>query len=497
MKHPPLFSLRTAPPSKVVARSLCAVRHLLLLVVFTLGFAAHGNAQTPASNVQQFTLRNGMTLIVKPDHRAPTAVNMVWVRVGSMDEVDGTTGVAHMLEHVLFKGTPTVPAGEFSRRVAAMGGTENAFTSKDYTGYYQQIPADRLEEVMRLEADRFANTQWSDAEFAKELEVVKEERRMRTDEDPHARLAEALDATMYLASPYRRPTVGWMSDLEALTAQDARDFYQRWYTPANAVVVVAGDVEVSQVHSWAEQTYGGIAPRALPTRKPREEPVQSGMRRLQFKAPAEQAYVALAFKVPGLSAAGLATTDPRNAQPDGQDAEDALALTVLAAVLDGYAGARLERALTQSANHVADNAGAQYGLSGRGPQAFTVFGVPASGKSSAQVEHALRAQIARVARGGVSAAELQRVKTQWVAAEVYKRDSVFNQAQALGMNWIHGFGLDSEAKLIARLRAVTAQQVQTVAARYFGDDALTVATLLPQPMDTSRPPRAALPGLRH
>jgi zinc protease len=373
-----------------------------------------------------------------------------------------------------------------------MGGTENAFTSKDYTGYYQQIPAARLEDVMRLEADRFANTQWSDDEFAKELEVVKEERRMRTDEDPHARLAEALDATMYLASPYRRPTVGWMSDLEAMTAQDARDFYQRWYTPANAVVVVAGDVEVSQVLSWAEQTYGGIAPRALPTRKPREEPVQSGMRRLLFKAPAEQAYVALAFKVPSLSAAGLENSDLGD-----QAADDALALTVLAAVLDGYAGARLERALTQSANHVADNAGAQYGLTGRGPQAFTVFGVPASGKSSAQVEHALRAQIARVARSGVSAAELQRVKTQWVAAEVYKRDSVFNQAQALGMNWIHGFGPDSDVQLIARLRAVMAQQVQAVAARYFGDDALTVATLLPQPMDTSRQPRPALPALHH
>ena len=307
---------------------------------------------------------------------------------------------------------------------------------------------------------------------------------MRTEEDPHARLAEALDATIYLASPYRRPTVGWMSDLEAMTAQDARDFYQRWYTPANAVVVVAGDVEVSQVHSWAEQTYGGIASRPLPTRKPREEPLQSGMRRLQFKAPAEQAYVALAFKVPGLRA-------------NGQDAEDALALTVLAAVLDGYAGARLERALTQSANHVADNAGAQYGLSGRGPQVFTVFGVPASGKSNAQVEHALRAQIARVARSGVSAQELQRVKTQWVAAEVYKRDSVFSQAQALGLNWIHGFGLDSEAQLIARLRAVTAQQVQAVAERYFGDDALTVASLLPQPINTSRQPRAAMPERRH
>ena len=169
-------------------------------------------AQTAAA-AQQFTLKNGMALIVKPDRRAPTAVHMVWLRVGSMDEVDGTSGVAHVLEHMLFKGTPTVPAGDFSRKVAALGGRDNAFTSKDYTGYFQQIPASRLEDVMRLESDRFANNQWSDADFRKELEVVKEERRLRTEDNPRARLHEALDAAVWQASPYRRPIVGWMSDL--------------------------------------------------------------------------------------------------------------------------------------------------------------------------------------------------------------------------------------------------------------------------------------------
>nr|WP_295771998.1 pitrilysin family protein [Rhodoferax sp.] len=452
-------------------------------------------ADTSAADVQQFTLQNGMTLIVKTDHRAPTAVNMVWVRVGSMDEVDGTTGVAHVLEHMLFKGTPTVPEGEFSRRVAALGGVENAFTSRDYTGFYQQIPANRLEQMMKLEADRFANTQWSDAVFAKELEVVKEERRLRTEDEPHARLDEAMEATIYLAHPYRRPTVGWMSDLDAMTAEDARAFYQRWYTPANAVVIVAGDVDATQVRTWAEQTYGSIPQRPVPTRKPRDEPTQAGIRRLDFKAPAEQAYVALAFKVPALSPAGLAG---EGASPGGTGAEeDALALTVLAALLSGYDGARLERALTQAQGHVADNVGASYGLAGRGPQLFTVFGVPSPGKTSAQVERALRAELARVAREGVNAAELRRVKVQWMAGEVYKRDSVFNQAQSLGQNWIQGFGLDSDERLIARLRTVTAAQVQTVAARYFGDDALTVATLLPQPIDKNRTPRQPVAGSRH
>lgn len=447
-------------------------------------------AQTSAT-AQQFTLKNGMALIVKPDRRAPTAVHMVWLRVGSIDEVDGTSGVAHVLEHMLFKGTPTVSAGDFSRKVAALGGRDNAFTSKDYTGYFQQIPASRLEDVMRLESDRFANNQWSDADFRKELEVVKEERRLRTEDNPRARLHEALGATVWQASPYRRPIVGWMSDLEAMQPDDARAFYQRWYTPANAVVVVAGDVDVPAVRALAEKYYGSIATREVPQRKPRTEPEQSGMRRIDFKLPAEQGYVVLSFKAPQFSAAALdaAKSDPAS--------DDALALTVLAAVLSGYDNARLDRALTQSTDHVADSAGAYCGLMARGPQLCTLYGVPASGKTAAQVEAALRAQLALLAQEGVPPAELQRVKNQWVASEVYKLDSVFNQARIVASHWINGFPPDTDERLIARLRAVTSEQVKSVAARYFGDDALTVATLLPQPADKTRKPRVAPTGARH
>ena len=228
-------------------------------------------------------------------------------------------------------------------------------------------------------------------------------------------------------------------------------------------------------------------------RKPREEPEQSGLRRLNFKAPAEQAYVALAFKTPGLTAQGLAESPSGAMSPS----DEALALTVLSAVLDGYDGARLERALTQPEDHVADSASAHSGLSARGPQVFMLFGVPASGKTAAQVEVALREQVARVARDGVQRAELQRVKTQWVAGEVYKLDSVFNQARILGVHWVNGFPLDADARIINRLRAITPQQVQAVAAKYFGDDALTVATLLPQPLDKQRKPRVPQTGARH
>ena len=462
---------------------------VLICLTASLGAQAQALASPPqAAQVTQFTLPNGLTVIIKPDRRAPTAVHMLWVRVGSMDEVDGTTGVAHVLEHMMFKGTPLVPVGEFSRRVAALGGRENAFTSKDYTGYYQQIPVNRLEDVMKLEADRFANSQWSDEEFAKELEVVKEERRLRTDDDPRSLMGEAHLAAVFLASPYRRPIVGWMNDLEAMTPNDARDFFKRWYVTSNAAIVIAGDVDLAQARAWAEKYYGPIAARPVPSRKPRVEPEQTGLRRLDFKAPAEQSLVSLAFKVPSLEPLGA------NSEKLSDASADALALTVLSAVLDGYSGARLDRALTQGPDRVADSAGTYNGLWGRGPQLFMMEGVPTQGKTPEQVEAALRAQIARIAQDGVSEAELNRVKTQWIASEVYKQDSVVNQANTLGSQWVHGQPLDADERLIARLRTVTSEQVRQVAKKYFGDDQLTVAILRPQPIDKSRKPRVAPAG---
>ena len=432
--------------------------------------ASPAAAATATPGPQQFTLANGMTLIVQPDRRSPTAVQMVWVRVGSMDEVDGTSGVAHALEHMMFKGTKDIKPGEFSRRVAQLGGQENAFTTRDYTGYYQQIPVGSLEQIMKLESDRFAGNQWPDDEFKREIEVVKEERRLRTEDQPRALLGEQQNAAVFTASPYHRPVVGWMSDLDAMTPDDVREFHKRWYVPANAVLVVAGDVDIAQVRAMAEKYYGRIPAHAVPTRKPRIEPVQRGIRRLEFKAPAEQAYVSLAYRVPQ-----LANIDDANS--------DAWALVVLSAVLDGYAGARLDRALTQGPGRVADSAGAYSGFIGRGPQLFVLDGVPAAGKSAEVVEAALRAQIARVAKDGVGEAELARVKTQWVASETYKRDSVMAQARELGSNWVQGLPLDASERIVARLQAVTAAQVQAVAAKYFGDDQLTVATLRPLPLE--------------
>ena len=433
-------------------------------------------AAQAAPAVQQFTLKNGMQLIVQPDRRAPTAVHMVWVRVGSMDEINGVTGVAHALEHMMFKGSKTVKPGDFSRRVAALGGQENAFTWRDYTGYYQQIPFGRLEDVMKLESDRFANNQWPDAEFKKEIEVIKEERRMRTEDQPRAVLMEQLMAATYMASPYHHPVVGWMSDLDSMKPDDVRNFHKRWYVPANAAVVVVGDVNVALVRAWAEKYYGSVPARAVPDRKPQIEPKQIGVRRIEVKQPAEQAFIAMAYRVPTLN----------HVEKLQADDKDALALLVLSAVLDGYDGARLERALVQGEGQtngrVADSAGSSASIMGRGPSLFMLTGVPAKGKTVADVEAALRAQIQKVAQEGVQADELERVKTQWMASNVYERDSVMGQAQNLGNYWIQDMPLDAEDKLLAELKKVTSDDVKAVAAKYFGDDQLTVGTLVPQPL---------------
>ena len=453
---------------------------LLLLCAVVLAPICNAQSQGEGSSTYRYKLANGMELIVLPDHRAATVVHMVWVRVGSIDEVDGTSGVAHAIEHMMFKGTPRVGVGEFSKRVAALGGRENAFTNQDFTGFFQQIPATRLEAVMRLEADRFEHNSWADLEFKKEIEVIKEERRMRTDDVPRSLLNEQVNAVQFTASPYRRPVIGWMNDLDAMTADDVRHFHSTWYKPNNAAVVVVGDVEPLAVKKLAEQIYARIPSAKLPIRKPRLEPEQTGLRRLSVKAPAEQAFLIMSWKVPGYKA------DPSSAEH-----QDALALQMLSAVLDGYSGARLDKNLTQGEHPLADEVGAEYTFSGRGPQVFQLQAVPASGQNMDQLESALKAQIKLIADQGVSEAELRRVKAQWIAAAVYKRDSLFNQAQEIGSYWIEGLPLDTNDRLIKELSSITPEQVQRVAKTYFIDDHLTVGTLVPLPMNTEAAKKAA------
>ncbi|GAB3628640.1 M16 family metallopeptidase [Pandoraea terrae] len=457
-------------------RWLHALAGLTLAAAVTLGHAADAGRSGTIDNTSEFTLANGLRLIVREDHRAPTVAHMVWYRAGSIDEFNGTTGVAHALEHMMFKGTKTVGPGEFSRRVAALGGRENAFTSKDYTGFFEQTEKSRLPDMMKLDADRMQNLQLTAEEFKKEIQVVMEERRLRTDDQPRALLDEQLMATALVANPYRRPIVGWMNDLQHMTVDDTKVWYQRWYAPNNAVVVVSGDVDPKQVKAWAEQYYGPIPGHALPERRPQEEPAQTGVRRVSVKAPAELPYLVMAYRAPQLH--------------DVQKDDDVYALQVLAAALDGYSNARLSRHLVRE-QRIANEAGASYDGLGRGPQFFILQGVPATGKSPAALEQALRGQIAEIATHGVTADELKRVKAQVVASQIYKRDSVFGQAMEIGLNEMSGISWRDIDPMLDKFKAVTPAQVRAVAKKYFSDDQLTVATLVPQPVDAQTLKRRA------
>jgi zinc protease len=432
--------------------------------VFFLMLAFCGSAW---GNPFETILKNGLKVVVKEDRRSPVATQMVWYRVGGIDETDGASGLAHMLEHMMFKGTPRVSAGEFSRRVAAAGGRENAFTSSDYTAYFQQFPKERLDEMMALEADRMRHLTVDPQEFASELRVVMEERRLRTEDNPRALLFEQSNAAAFQTHPYRRPVIGWMDDLEHMTAADAKSWHDTWYTPNNAILVVSGDVDHKAVFRLAQKHYGALEARVLPKRRAHAEPAQKGLRRIRVKGPAELPYLLLGWKVPRIE------NMSGSAEP--------FALEMLAAVLDGHEAARLSQRLVRE-QKLATSVGSAYDALSRGPAMFYLYGTPASGQTPEALEAALREEIARIAREGVSMAELRRAKAQIVANQVYKRDSVFGQAMELGMMEIQGFGAPDIDAWIDRLEAVTAADVQAVAQIWFGDDALTIGLLQPMPV---------------
>ena len=434
-----------------------------------------------ADDTAEHKLANGLRVIVKPDRRAPVAVVMAWYRVGSMDEVNGVTGVAHVLEHMMFKGTSAMAAGEYSRTIAAAGGRENAFTSNDFTGYFATLQKSRLELALKLEADRMTNLTLSPEEFAKEIKVVMEERRLRTEDRPRSMVYEQLMAAALTAHPYRNPIIGWMNDLENMRVEDTREFYQRWYAPNNVVLVVVGDVEPGQVFELVEKHFGGIPSRALPPRKPQDEAPQLGVKRITVKAPAEQPHVIMTFRTPVLR-------DPARDQ-------EPYALKLLAAVLSGNESARLNRSLVRE-QQVASAASASYDGIARGPDYFYLSATPTTGKSAAEVEQGLRREMARIIDDGVTEEELNRVKAQYIAAEVYQRDSMFFQARVIGVLEMTGLSHRTVDLQLKKLREVTPEQVREVARKYFQEDALTIAYLDPQPVSGRR--RAAPPaGLRH
>lgn len=430
------------------------------------------------ADIEQKTLKNGLKVIVQEDHRAPVVVSQVWYRAGSLDEVNGKTGVAHVLEHMMFKGTKKVPVGMFSRQIAAAGGKENAFTSKDYTCYFQQLEKSRLPLSFQLESDRMANLQITDAEFAKEIEVVKEERRWRTEDKPQSRVSEQFESSVYRAHPYGRPVVGFMNDLENMTADDAREWYRNWYAPNNATVVVVGDVKAEEVFALAEKTFGQLKAKSLPVRKPQVEPAQIGERRAIVKAPAKLPYFVMGFHMPALKN-GVAYTE--------QDWEP-YALEVLSSILSGNDASRLNQKLVRE-QAIALEIDTGYDSTNRGQTStFEVAASPSEGVSQEDLIKAIWAQIEEVKSHGVTAAELHRIKAAVIAADVYKRDSMFYQAMQIGQLETMHYPLSLLQNNASRVQAVTSEQVQAVAKKYLVPDQMTLVSLDPQPIDPNQKP---------
>jgi len=444
---------------------------LRIFFLFLLFAQLSWAASSDSADTHEFMLSNGLKLIVREDHRAPTVAHMVWYRAGSMDEVNGKTGVAHVLEHMMFKGTHQVKAGEFSRLVAAVGGRENAFTSRDYTAYFQQVEKSKLDEVIKLEADRMSNLNFDDAEFLKEIQVVMEERRLRTEDNPSSLLNESLMATAYMSSPYRHPVVGWMNDLQNMKAADARDWYRSWYAPNNATVVISGDVDPQHILKVVQKYYGAIAMHELPVRKPQIEPVQKGVKQVEVKASADNAQLSMAWKVPRL-------------EPGKLDDPDPYALELLTAVLDGYDNARLNRILVKQ-EKVVNDIGVGYDMVSRGPELFLISASMAKGKTVAQAQASIRKALDELKQKGIPESELKRIKVRILSDQIYKRDSIFGQAMEIGTTEMAGFSWKDIDYMLEKMQTITPEQVQAVAKKYLVDEGLTIAVLDPQARKSS------------
>ncbi len=436
--------------------------------------AALSPALTVQAEVHEYTFENGLKLLVKEDHRAPVVVSQTWYKIGSSYEHDGITGVSHVLEHMMFQGTEKYPGGEFSRIISENGGRENAFTGKDYTAYFQLLEKSRLEVSFRLEADRMRNLVFAEEEFDKEIEVVKEERRLRTEDKPVSYLYEAAQATAFQTSPYRYPIIGWMADLDAMQVDDLKIWYQRWYAPNNATLVVAGDVEHEEVYRLARNYFAPLkASTLLPPQSLPEVP-QQGIKRITVKRPAELSHLLMAYKTPVLKADDKTGQDEAPWEP--------YALDVLAGVLDGGNSARLETNLVRG-QEVAASVSVSYDLADRMPGLFTIQAVPAQNRTIEEVEQAIREQLENIKQGEVSEQEMSRVKAQVVSSDVYERDSLFYQAMVLGIFETVGLPWQLAEQYVQQIQAVTVEQVKRVAEKYFRDDGLTIAVLDPQPIE--------------
>ncbi len=429
---------------------------MLKRLAFSLALLAAPAAAQPVDDVTTFTLDNGLDVVVLEDHRAPVVVHMVWYRVGAADEEPGVSGIAHYLEHLMFKGTDDLEPGEFSRVVAAQGGSDNAFTGPDYTAYFQRVAADRLGLMMEMEADRMRDLQLDDRDIATELRVVQEERNQRIENDPSALFSEQRDAAQYLNHPYGRPVIGWMDEVESLSLEDAVSFYERFYAPNNAIVIVAGDVAPDEVRALAEEHYGPLEPTAdLPERRRPQEPPQLAERRLTYEDPrVAQPYLVRTYLAP---------------ERDAGEQETAAALTLLAEILGGGQTSELATRL-QFGTGEALNVGAFYNGTAYDDTTFGLAVVPAPGTSLEEAEAALDRELASFVEEGVDAEQLERIKTQIRADEIYDRDSVRSLADRYGRALTSGLTMEDVAAWPDILQAVTGEEIVAAAREVLNRD---------------------------
>ncbi|MGE5157665.1 MAG: M16 family metallopeptidase [Gemmatimonas sp.] len=400
-----------------------------------------------------FTLANGLQVVVIQDHRTPVVTQMIWYKVGSADETPGKSGLAHFLEHLMFKGTAKHPAGEFSQTVLRIGGNENAFTSFDYTGFFQRVPRDQLGKMMEFESDRMTGLVLKDENVLPERDVVLEEYNMRVANNPDARLNEQIMAALYLNHPYGRPVIGWHHEIEKLTREDALAFYHHFYAPNNAILVVAGDVEPDQVRSLAEQTFGKVpAQPSIPAHRVRpQEPKPAGPRTVTVADPhVEQPVLKRYYLVPSATTAA-----------PGESA----ALDVLAQLMGGGSNSYLYRALVVD-HPLAVAASASYQGTSLDPSQFSIAAMPKPGVSFAQVEQAIDGVIANVAENPTSSEDLERCKTQLIAEAIYAQDNQATMARWYGGALATGLSIQDIRSWPDRIRAVTAEQVRQAAQRW-------------------------------
>ncbi|MFQ5565636.1 MAG: M16 family metallopeptidase [Paracoccaceae bacterium] len=425
-----------------------AVFGLVLATVLAPALVSVARAEPKISD---FRLANGMEVVVIEDHRAPVVTHMVWYRVGSADEPWGHSGIAHFFEHLMFKATGNIADGAFSNIVAANGGSDNAFTSYDYTAYFQRIAADRLGLVMSMEADRMRNLVLTEEVIATERDVILEERNQRTDNSPQGLFAEQMGAALYLNHPYGVPVIGWRHEIEQLSLADAEAFYDRYYAPDNAILVVAGDVTPAAVRDLAETHYGPIRPSGRPPEARPQEPPQLAPRKIEMRdARVRQPFVRRIYLVP--------TYDPSNPR-------EAAALTILSDVLGEGITSRLARSL-QLDQKVAIDTGSYYSPARRDQASFSLYGVPAPGQDLATVEAAMDAVLAELAANGPTDEELARVKRLSRAARIFAQDSMSSQARLYGAALAAGQTVADVQNWPAVMEAVTAEDVRRAAQEY-------------------------------